>query len=95
VLVAFVVLRRISRRRQVKEGVSSYNMPKAITPFSVLDLLARISHDDSLKLTSEQRTELLQTIHGIEETFFARNGDKVPEQNLESIASRWLVAAEQ
>jgi len=88
-----VILIRLARRAPVAAvQVAVYAMPAQLTPFTVLNLLRRMSADEKLPLPQDRRQELVNTIGELEKQFFDRNGHETPP-DLREVAQHWLALA--
>ena len=86
--VAMIIRRR--RGKPVKQEIARYNLPAHVTPFTVIDLLKRIEHDDGVGLSAGEREQLTREIMTLQERFFSAhaNGDTPPD--LTAVASQWV-----
>jgi hypothetical protein len=66
-------------------------MPATLTPFTTIGLLERIGRD--AKLTEEQKEQVQQSIHEVERSYFAGNGNGAAPADLRAIAERWIQRA--
>lgn len=67
----------------------AFELPKEITPFSVVALLHRIQASTAVSLPDEQRHELRRDIATLEQASFARQGAALTSPELTSLARRW------
>jgi hypothetical protein len=92
VLICWLVV-RLRRQPAHAATAATYNLPATVTPFTALELLRKMLADERLKFSKEHRTELAESIAGIEAYYFARtrNGHTAPD--LDSIGRHWITRA--
>jgi len=91
VLVIFLMAR--DRNRNTQPLVESLQLPRQITPFSVVAFLRRIQREFGSRLNGPSRDSLKAEIEAIEAAFFRSKpaGEKAPD--LEAVAKKWLRVA--
>ncbi|MDQ3623043.1 MAG: hypothetical protein M3463_11210 [Verrucomicrobiota bacterium] len=92
-VLAAGVWKAVRRKPAAVEPSARYVLPQTITPFSVLSLLRRIHQDPQLPLPAQRRTELTETIAGLERHYFAHAGSNGASPNVEAIARHWVASA--
>jgi hypothetical protein len=70
-----------------------FTMPHNVTPFTVIALLQRIQADVDVKLADAERTELRRNVADLERAAFATDVKPVAVDDLQSLATRWIRAA--
>lgn len=77
-------------RRRPAPTRPRFELPSDITPFTVLQLLGRLQHEDGLR--PEQKAELAESITTIQRRYFA--AQEAPDVNLRQLAEKWLTTTQ-
>jgi hypothetical protein len=93
VALGLIVVTVARRKPHVDEKPVLFEMPKAVTPFSTVNLLTRIQTSPHVTLSDEQRRELSREIAVVERAGFASQTTDQNPHELEKLASRWLQVA--
>lgn len=88
-LLAAAAIRFVLRRPRATSATHRYQQPARLTPFSALMLLKRISRDEGVQLSAEERASLAQIIEQLERDYFARQ-EPSPRLELQEALDRWL-----
>jgi hypothetical protein len=76
--------------KPVETQAPAFEIPRDVTPFSIVALLHRIQSSPKASLSDEQRQELRRDIATLEQASFARQGASMSTQELTLLAHRWL-----
>ena len=92
-LIVFVGAALVVRRRFTSpaRADNAWKLPERLTPFTVLGLLRRIQHANSLSTGHQE--ELRVAVDTLEKHYFAESADGNGDGNLKSLAERWLERA--
>ena len=90
-LVVFLLVR--AKGRQVHAAEEGIQLPRQITPFSVVAFLRRIQRDFAGKLDEPARQSLKTQIEEIEAAFFREPPASATAPDLEAVARKWWQAA--
>jgi hypothetical protein len=71
-----------------------FHMPSQIDGFVVVQLLRALDGSQLVRMSSAQRTEMQQDLQRVQASCFGANGHgKLSEDELRSVARKWLRAA--
>ena len=88
-----ITLMARAKGRQSHTPTEALQLPRQITPFSVVAFLRRVQREAGGKLDEAKRQSLTAEIEAIEAAFFRDNPKAENAPNLEAVAQRWLQVA--
>jgi hypothetical protein len=93
-LIGIVLVRvlRGSRERPLRAR-DVFHMPQEVDAFVVVQLLRTLNASDLVRLNPRQRSEMEQEIETIQASCFNGNAQALSQEELRSVAKRWLRAA--